>query len=135
MKEIQYKTTKNFSENELKDLFLSVNWSSGNYPDKLVIAMENSSSVFTAWDGERLVGLINVLDDGIMTAYVHYLLINPEFQGKGIGKSLVNYVKNKYKDYLRIVLIAYEKEMPFYKNMGFEIGDEKVPMFITSLWT
>ncbi|WP_019538722.1 GNAT family N-acetyltransferase [Proteiniphilum acetatigenes] len=135
MKEIQYKTTKNFSENELKDLFLSVNWSSGNYPDKLVIAMENSSSVFTAWDGERLVGLINVLDDGIMTAYVHYLLINPEFQGKGIGKSLVNYVKDKYKDYLRIVLIAYEKETPFYKNMGFEIGDEKAPMFITSLWT
>jgi hypothetical protein len=60
MKDIQYKTTKEFSENELKDLFLSVNWSSGNYPEKLVIAMENSSSVFTAWDGEKLVGLINV---------------------------------------------------------------------------
>lgn len=65
MKDIQYKTTKEFSENALKDLFLSVNWSSGNYPEKLVIAMENSSSVFTAWDGEKLVGLINVLDDGI----------------------------------------------------------------------
>ena len=47
MKNIQYKTTKNFSENELKELFLSVNWSSGNYPEKLVIAMENSSSVFS----------------------------------------------------------------------------------------
>lgn len=135
MKEIQYKTTKNFSENELKDLFLSVNWSSGNYPDKLVIAMQSSSTVYTAWNEDRLVGLINVLDDNIMTAYIHYLLINPEFQGRGIGKSLVNYIKDKYKDYLRIVLIAYEKETPFYKNMGFEIGDEKVPMFITSLWT
>lgn len=135
MKEIQYRTTRNFSEDELKDLFLSVNWSSGHYPEKLVIAMRNSSTVYTAWHEDRLVGLINVLDDNIMTAYIHYLLINPEFQGKGIGKSLVNYVKNKYRDYLRIVLIAYEKETPFYKNLGFEIGDEKAPMFITSLWT
>ncbi len=135
MKEIKYKTTKNFSENELKDLFLSVNWSSGHYPEKLAIAMQNSSTVYTAWNEDRLVGLINVLDDNIMTAYIHYLLINPEFQGKGIGKSLVNYVRNKYKDYLRIVLIAYDKETPFYKNLGFEIGNEKVPMFITSLWT
>lgn len=135
MEDIQYKTTKEFSKNELKELFLSVNWSSGNYPEKLVIAMENSSSVFTAWDGDKLVGLINVLDDGIMTAYVHYLLINPDFHGRGIGKNLVNCVKEKYKDYLRIVLIAYDKEIGFYEHCGFTVGEEKVPMFITSLWT
>ena len=132
---IQYKTIKNFSEQELKDLFLSVNWSSGNYPDKLVIAMRNSSSVFTAWDGDKLVGLINVLDDGIMTAYVHYLLIAPNYQHIGIGKKLVKIVSENYKDYLRIVLIAYEKEVGFYNHCGFEVGEEKVPMFITTLWT
>ena len=134
-KNIQYKWTKNFTEEELKDLFLSVNWSSGNYPDKLVIAMRNSSSVFTAWDGDKLVGLINVLDDGIMTAYVHYLLIMPEYQRIGIGEKLVKMVSENYKDYLRIVLIAYEKEVGFYKHCGFEIGEEKMPMFITTLWT
>ena len=58
MKDVQYKTTKDFSEIELENLFLSVNWSSGSYPEKLIIAMKNSSSVFTAWDGEKLVGLI-----------------------------------------------------------------------------
>ena len=135
MKDIQYKQTKDFTEKELKDLFLSVNWSSGNYPDKLVIAMRNSSSVFTAWDGEKLVGLINVLDDGIMTVYVHYLLIMPEYQHLGIGKKLVKMVSENYKDYLRIVLIAYEKEVGFYKHCGFEVGEEKFPMFITTLWT
>ena len=100
MKNIQYKTTKNFSENELKELFLSVNWSSGNYPEKLVIAMENSSSVFSAWNGEKLVGLINILDDGIMTAYAHYLLITPEYQHIGIGENLIKLIADKYKDYL-----------------------------------
>ena len=135
MKNIQYKTTKDFSEEELKDLFLSVDWSSGNYPDKLVIAMRNSSSVFTAWDGDKLVGLANVLDDGIMTAYVHYLLITPEYQHIGIGKKLVEMISESYKDYLRIVLIAYDEGIEFYKHCGFEVGEEKTPMFITSLWT
>lgn len=135
MKNIQYKTTKNFSENELKELFLSVNWSSGNYPEKLVKAMENSSSVFSAWDGEKLVGLINILDDGIMTAYAHYLLITPEYQHIGIGENLVKLVAEKYKDYLRIILIAYDKEIGFYEHCGFTVGEGKVPMFITSLWT
>jgi GNAT superfamily N-acetyltransferase len=135
MKNIQYKTTKNFSENELKELFLSVNWSSGNYPEKLVKAMENSSSVFSAWDGEKLVGLINILDDGIMTAYAHYLLITPEYQHIGIGENLIKLVTEKYKDYLRIILIAYDKEIGFYEHCGFTVGEEKVPMFITSLWT
>jgi len=132
---IIYKETKELNPKDLQDLFLSVEWSSGHYPEKLAIAMQNSSTVYTAWDGDKLVGLINVLDDNIMTAYIHYLLINPQFQGKGIGKSLVNYIRTKYKDYLRIVLIAYDKETQFYKNLGFEIGDEKTPMFITTLWT
>ena len=135
MKDIQYKNTKKFSEKELRDLFLSVNWSSGNYPNKLVIAMNNSSSVFSAWDSDKLIGLVNVLDDGIMTAYVHYLLIMPEYQRIGIGEKLVRMVTENYKDYLRIVLIAYDKEIEFYKHCGFKVGEEKTPMFITSLWT
>ena len=133
--DIGYRDTKDLNENDLKDLFLSINWSSGHYPEKLALAMKNSGSVFTAWDGDRLIGLINALDDGIMTAYVHYLLVDPDYQGKGVGKELVRLISEKYKDYLRIVLIAYDKEIEFYKHCGFEVGEEKTPMFITSLWT
>lgn len=132
---ITYKDTKDFQSNQLKELFLSVEWSSGHYPEKLVIAMQNYGSVFTAWDDDKLVGLISTMDDGIMTAYVHYLLVNPEYQGKGIGKALVEMTKEYYKDYLRIVLIAYGKEVEFYHYCGFKSADDKMPMFITSLWT
>jgi len=132
---IKYYDIKDFGEDDLKNLFLSVDWSSGYYPQKLVVAMKNSGAVFTAWDDNKLVGLINSLDDGVMTAYVHYLLINPAYQGKGIGKELIRLISGKYKDYLRIVLVAYDKEIGFYEQCGFESGKGKTPMFITSLWT
>jgi Acetyltransferases len=132
---ITYKDIKTFTPKELQDLFLSVEWSSGNYPEKLALAMQNSETVFTAWNDNELVGLINALDDGAMTAYVHYLLVNPAYHGQGIGKHLVSLIKEKYKDYLRIVLVAYDKEIDFYKSCGFTRGEEASPMFITSLWT
>ena len=42
-------------------------------------------------DGKTLVGLINVLDDGNMTAYIPFLLVDPAYQGKGIGKRLLKW--------------------------------------------
>lgn len=132
---VEFRNTHEFTKEELERLFLSVDWSSGHYPDKLVTAMKKFSTVISAWDNDRLVGMICAMDDGVMTAYVHYLLVEPDYQGKAIGRRLVEMVKEKYKDYLRIVVVAYNKEMKFYENCGFEKSDTSSPMFITSLWT
>jgi ribosomal protein S18 acetylase RimI-like enzyme len=130
--EIEYRNSQIFQSEELKNLFLSVQWEAGRYPEKLVESMKNSDTVFSAWDNDRLIGLINVLDDGVMTAYIHFLLVNPEYQRKGIGKELLRMAKEKYKDYLRIVLVADNKEMGFYQNSGFEAGKGTTAMFINS---
>lgn len=133
--EITYKDIHDFDEKTLQELFLSVEWSSGHYPDKLVVAMKNFKTVYTAWDKDKLIGLICAMDDGIMTAYIHYLLINPRYQHLGIGKQLVEKMKQKYKDYLRIVIVAYNDEVGFYESCGFDKATDASPMFITTLWT
>ena len=84
---IEYKNIHDFSEQDLKDLFLSVEWSSGHFPDKLVVAMKNFKTVISAWDGDKLVGMICAMDDGIMNAYVHYLLVRPRISGQGHRQS------------------------------------------------
>lgn len=135
MSEIIYRDIHEFESDDLKDLFLSVGWSSGHFPDKLAIAMKNFETVYSAWDGDELVGLISAMDDGIMTAYIHYLLVRPEYQSEGIGRELVLRVKKHYEDYLRIVIVAYDEEIGFYESCGFEKADDASPMFITDLWT
>ena len=131
----EYKDIHNFECEELERLFLSVECSSGHFPYKLAVAMKNFNTVYSAWDGNKLVGMICVMDDGIMNAYVHYLLVDPDYHGKTIGRTLVNMVKEKYKEYMRIVVVAYDDELHFYEACGFEKSNNASPMFITSLWT
>ena len=102
---IIYRDIHDFNADDLENLFHSVDWSSGDYPDKLVMAMKNFKTVYSAWNEDKLVGMICAMDDGIMNAYVHYLLVDPKYQDRRIGRTLVNMVKEKYKDYMRIALI------------------------------
>ena len=135
MPAVDIRETHEFTTQQLEELFLSVEWSSGHYPERLVKAMRNFETVFAAWDGDKLAGLVCAMDDSSMTAYVHYLLVRPEYQGMGIGKRLVERVKERYTDYLRIVVIAYDDEVGFYESCGFEKSNVSSPLFITSLWT
>jgi len=128
--DITYKETKEFEKGKLQDLFLSVNWQSGNYPDKLKTAMKNSYRVFSAWDGEKLIGLINCLSDEVMTSYFPYLLVNPEYHKKGIGKKLVKMMLEECRNHFRNSLIAYESAIEFYKSCGFTPGEGTRPLGI-----
>jgi ribosomal protein S18 acetylase RimI-like enzyme len=130
---IKYKDTKQIEAKALQALYLSVDWDSGNHPKKLTQAIAGSTSVFTAWDRDRLVGLINVLSDGHMAAYVHYLLVQPEYQGHSIGKTLVEMVGEAYANVLHLVLVAYNDQIEFYERCGFELPKNASPMFMTQL--
>lgn len=133
--EIRYLDTHDFTREQLEALFLSVKWSSGAYPDKLVRAMHGFETVISAWAGDQLVGMVCAMDDGVMNAYVHYLLVHPDFQDAGIGRELMARIKAVYSDYLRICLIAYDDEAHFYENCGFHRSDNSCAMHLTSLWT
>ena len=133
--EITYKDIHEFKKEDLEDLFLSVEWSSGHFPEKLVIAMRNFKTVYSAWDGAKLVGMVCAMDDGIMNAYLHYLLVRPDYHQQGIGHQLVEMMKEHYADYLRVAVIAYNAELDFYQSCGFKKSEDASPMFITSLWT
>ncbi len=132
---ITYSMIHDFKKEDLESLFLSVAWSSGHYAEKLVTAMKGFRTVISAWDGQKLVGLVCAMDDGIMNAYVHYLLVRPEYQKSGIGKTLLEKTKYVYKDYMRVVLIAYDRELGFYERLGFRKMENDSPLGITTLWT
>ena len=132
--EIKYSETKDFDVKDIERLFLSVNWDSGKYPEKLVRALHNSSHVVSAWDNDRLVGLVRALDDGETVAFLHYLLVDPEYQGFHIGDELMNRLLRHFKDHLYIkVMPSDPKTMPFYERFGFKVYDNYSAMVIKHL--
>ena len=119
---LKYTEEKKFTQEQIQELFLSVNWISGNYPEQLYKALMNSSTVLTVWDDEKLVGLTRVLDDSAMLAQIHYVLVHPDYQGRGIAGKMMEYVKEKYKDFFYIdVMPEDKKNVPFYEKQGFKV--------------
>lgn len=131
---ITYKNCRFFSAKILESLFLSVNWASGAYPQRLAKAISRCSTVYSAWIDAELIGLAAAMDDGDMNAYIHYVLVRPEYQGKGIGTALMEKMLCHYQHYLRIALVAVNEQVHFYSRLGFSQATDKTAMFRTSLW-
>lgn len=130
---IQYTEEKKFTQDEVQDLFRSVGWVSADYPSRLYKALMHSSTVLTAWDEDQLVGLVRVIDDSEMLAYMHYVLVRPTHHGQGIAGKMVEYIKQKYKHYLYIELMPEErKNAACYEKHGFRIMPDGAPMFLAN---
>ena len=73
--------------------------------------------------------MILVLDDGELVAYMHYVLVHPDYQGRGIAGKMMEMVKEKYKDYLYIEIMPEEsRNAAFYEKHGFHAMEDGVPM-------
>lgn len=131
LEEICYSRERLFVEEEVRDLYESVGWLSARYPKRLVQAFQKAGTVISAWEGNHLIGLVEVLDDGELTAYVHYLLVRPEYQRQGVGKHLLELVKEQYKNYLYLIVICEEKKtIGFYEGIGFTYAKQASPLQI-----
>ena len=131
---LRYTEEKIFTLEQVQQLFLSVNWISGNYPERLYKALMNSSTVLTVWDDDKLVGLIRVLDDSEMLAQIHYVLVHPDYQGQGIAGKMIEHIKEKYKDFLYIEVMPEDKNnAPFYEKHGFSVMENGAAMQICNI--
>jgi len=122
---IQYtKDVTNLTDDMLDGGFF-VDWP--NPPDiatHLKILMGSYCS-FIAIEKEtnKVIGFINAISDGILTAYIPLLEVLPEYQGKGIGKELVRLILEELKD-LYMIDICHDKELaPFYTQFGALSGN------------
>lgn len=131
---LKYTEQKIFTQEQVQKLFLSVNWISGNYPERLYKALMHSSTVLTVWDDEKLVGITRVLDDTEMLAQVHYVIVHPDYQGKGIAGQMIEYIKEKYKSFLYIEGMPEDKKnVPFYVKHGFSVMENGAAIQICNL--
>jgi len=122
--------TKEINIEDILILYKANEWSSANKPNELYNALTNSETLITAWEGKKLVGLGNAISDGFLTVYYPHLLVLPEYQGKGIGKLIMDKMQEKYSHFHMQMLTADGRSVDFYKKNGFERAGKTEPMWI-----
>ncbi len=127
---IEIKETKELAQAEIIALYESVDWSSAKKPHKLYQALLHSHSLLTAWDGDRLIGLGNAISDGFLVVYYAHLVVHPDYQGKGVGRMIVERFQEKYGDFHQQILVADGGSIQFYQKCGFERAGQTEPMWI-----
>ncbi len=115
---ITYKRTQLFEESDLVELFTSVGWEdeSAAYPHRLENAMYHSKAVFSAWDKNKLVGLLSAIDDS-MHVYITYFLVHPNYQGNKIGENLLKMFDERYVHFKKE--LKTEKAKEYYEKFGY----------------
>lgn len=86
--------------------------------DRLRESFEKSQLVLSAWSGDRLVGLARVLTDGYQVSYLCDLAVEPDVQGTGLGKKLIDVVMERCKG-TELVLRDSNFSSGFYAHLGF----------------
>ena len=127
---VEYSEVQLFRRSDLQNLFLSIDWESGRFPEKLQSALEHSDRVISAWESGKLIGLMNAISDGAMVVYFHYLIVHPEYQRKGIGTHLMRSMLTAYANIRQKVLIAYDQQIAFYERFGFKKSTNATSMHI-----
>ncbi|MDX1531100.1 MAG: GNAT family N-acetyltransferase [Rhodothermales bacterium] len=79
---------------------------------------ERSSLVLSVWMGDRLVGLARVLTDGVLFSFLCDLAVEPDVQGAGIGKRLIDEVLRRCAG-TELVLRDSDISSGFYERLGF----------------
>jgi GNAT superfamily N-acetyltransferase len=110
--------------NDYYELRESVGWK--NFlREQAVQAIDNSIYTVVAYEEDQPIGMGRLIGDGIYYTVVD-VVIRPEYQGKGIGKNIINMIL-KHADRITpiggratVQLIAAKGKEPFYEKMGFQ---------------
>ena len=129
---IRFSEKRDLPLDALIRLYSANEWSSAKKPIDLQNGLLNSHTLITAWDGDRLVGLGNALSDGHLVVYYPHLLVDPDYQGKGIGSELMKRLMEKYEGLHQHILVADGRAIDFYKKCGFVRAGKTEPMWIYS---
>lgn len=88
--------------------------------------VENAYMVICVRDDEKAIGVVRLLWDGGYVAFLSDVIVSPEYQGRGIGRKLVESVIRRIKDDMKpgykvkLNLNSARGKEPFYEKLGFK---------------
>lgn len=104
---IDYKEIDSTIIESIKDIYKKESWNSYLRDDeKLIRAFDKSLYIMGAFDDTKLIGFIRCVGDGEHILVVQDLIVEPEYQKRGIGTYLFKTILQKYSQVRMFMVIT-----------------------------
>jgi GNAT superfamily N-acetyltransferase len=98
-------------------------WPDPPTPENHLRLLRGSAHVVLAMDDGCVVGFVNAISNGVMSAYIPLLEVLPAYKGQGIGCELVQRILARL-DHLYMVDVMCDADiLPFYEKLGMTLGN------------
>ena len=118
---ITYAIERDINGDEARGLWIAARFTDGmpqHEWDNLSPMLSNSNLVVVARDGDRMVGMSRAVTDFVTVCHIADLLVDADYQGRGIGRELVARTHAAAGESARLVLLANETADGFYRRIG-----------------
>lgn len=111
-------TLDGISPDMLRGFF--VGWPNPPHADTHLKLLENSSKVVIALDNKtnQVIGFITAISDDVLSAYIPFLEVLPEYKSKGIGKELVSRMLKELENIYMVDLCCDDELVPYYEKFN-----------------
>lgn len=104
-------------------------WDEAPLIEQVNLAMNNTLIRISIHDGDKIIAMARAIGDKGLCYYIKDVVVKPEYQGKGIGKSLIEeLLKCINNDVIKgteiyVELAAFPEVKKFYEKCGFTTNE------------
>jgi ribosomal protein S18 acetylase RimI-like enzyme len=91
-------------------------------------AFEASHTTVFVRHGGQLIGFGRAISDGVYQAAIYDVAVVPEYQGRGIGSTIIQHILRNVPN-CNVILYAAPGKEHFYRNLGFRTMKTGMALF------
>lgn len=106
-------------------------WDGAPSLEQIELALEHTLFRVSVFDDDRIVAMARVIGDMGLNYYIKDVVVRPEYQKKGIGRTLIKEITRFVKENgvigtdIFVELCAAPDKIPFYEKLGFKSNQAK----------